>query len=104
MDPGELRETIRLERDVVTRVNGVEARVKEVYATCKARVDYLSGNERFQANAVNTDTNVRILLRYRTDVLTAHRVLYDGKSLEIKAVIPVKTPANKRGTTLECKG
>ena len=104
MNPGDLRETISLERDVVTRVNGVEVRVKQVYGTCRAKVDFLSGNELFKANAVNTDVNVRVLVRYRTDVLTAHRVLYDGKSLEIKAVIPVKTPASKRGTTLECKG
>jgi SPP1 family predicted phage head-tail adaptor len=102
LNPGELRHTVDLQRDHVTRVNGVESRIPETYATCRASITYLSGTELFKAQAVNTEVNVRVVIRYRTDVLAAHRVIYKGKALEIKAVIPDE--AHHKQLTLECKG
>lgn len=101
-DPGKRRYRVQLERDHHgERVKGAEVRTPEVYATVWASVVYLGGNELWKAKQVNAEVNVRVNIRYRTDVLAAHRVIYKGKSLEIKVVIPDEQQAS---LTLECKG
>ena len=97
-----LRHRIELERDVITRVNGAEVRTPEVFDSVWASVVYLSGNELWKAQQVNATVNVRVVIRYRTDVLASHRVIYDGKSLEIKGVIPDEE--RRDSVTLDCKG
>lgn len=102
LDAGTLTARIALIRDVVSRVAGVEQKAPQTYAQAWASVVYLSGSEAFKAQQVNASVNVRVTMRYREDVLPSHRVLYKGKELEIKAVIPDEV--NRESLVLECRG
>jgi SPP1 family predicted phage head-tail adaptor len=101
-DPGKRKHRVQLERDHVERVKGAEVRTPETYATCWASVTYLGGTELWKAKQVNAEVNVRVNIRYREDVLAAHRVIYKGSKLEIKVVIPDEE--HRASLTLECKG
>lgn len=102
MDAGTLTARIALIRDAVFRNAGVETKTPQTYAQVWASVVYLSGSEAFRAQQVNASVNVRVTIRYREDVLPSHRVLYKGKLLEIKAVIPDEVGRDL--VVLECKG
>jgi SPP1 family predicted phage head-tail adaptor len=102
MRSGRLRYRVDLQRDHVTRDHGTEVRTPETYATVWASVTYLGGSELWKAQQVNPLVNVRVVMRYRSDVLAAHRVIYAGKTLEIKAVIPDE--AHRASLTLDCRG
>lgn len=101
IDAGDLHDRVQIERDTITRVKGVEVRTPFIYATRWANVDFLSGSEIWKAQQVNPDVNVRITMRYCTDLLPSDRIIHDGKKLEIKSI----TPEQQRKTqiVLECK-
>lgn len=102
LNPGVLNRRVDLERDRITHVAGAEQKVTEVYATVWASVVYLSGNEAWKAHQIDATVNVRVEIRYRTDVIAAHRVIYRGKRLEIKSVIPDEE--RREFVQLECRG
>jgi SPP1 family predicted phage head-tail adaptor len=99
---GQLKATISLERDTLTRVSGVETRTPAVYATVRAKAEPLSGREYWAAQEVNSETNWKFTLRYRTDVLSTDRVIYRGIRYEIQDVIPDEQKRTK--LLLMCKG
>ncbi len=88
LDPGKMRHRVTLQRDTLTAVNGVEKRATEDYAEVWAQVEYLSGLEAFRAHQVDASVNVRVTLRYRVDVVAQDRVIFRGRVMQIKSVIP----------------
>lgn len=103
MDAGSLIHAVDLERDTITRESGAEVRTPATYAAkVPARVEFLSGNEYYRAQSLVSQCNVRVVLRYRTDVLPSDRVIYKGKRYEIRAAMPDE--ATLQTITLECRG
>lgn len=85
---GELTARISLERDETTFSSGAEQRAPLPYAQAWAKPEPLSGREIWKAQQVHPSVNWRFTLRYRTDVKPSHRVVYRGRKMEIRAVLP----------------
>jgi len=89
-NPCDLRQMVELQAEVqVPDGSDGVAREWVTYATVRAQVRGLSGTERFQAERLESPTRYRALIRYRPGVETRHRVLYNGKAYNIRAVIDV---------------
>lgn len=57
------------------------------FRTLWAKVYPVSGREYFQAATTQNELTVRVVIRYRKDITTAMRFIYEGKSYEIKDII-----------------
>jgi len=102
LNPGTLRHKVQLQRDMVYRVNGLESKTPEVYATVWASVVFLSGSESWTNHMIDVTANIRVTMRYRSDLQPAHRILWNGRNLEIKSIIPDE---ERRETLIvDCKG
>lgn len=88
LNPGELKRRIQIERDTITRVNGVETKTSAVFATVWAKAEASNGRELLQGQQIASDVNWVFTLRYRTDLLPQDRVVYLGKRMEIRAFLP----------------
>lgn len=100
---GELTNKIDLERDVVSRLRGVESRAPQTYASgVWAKAEPLSGREYWNSQQVASEISWKFTIRYRADVLVSDRVVFGGKKYEIKAVQP--DTAHRDSVILMCKG
>lgn len=90
--PGQMRHTIELQSqtEVPDGYGGVELDWGDAYATPKAKIKALSGQQRLMADGLANPVKYRAYIRYRDDVLPAHRVVYNGKTFDIKAVYDVE--------------
>lgn len=61
----------------------------ETFATVWAAVEPLRGREYFQSNAIQSELTTRIRIRYLAGVNPHMRVLYNGRTFHIQAVIDV---------------
>jgi len=59
-------------------------------ATVWASVEPLKGREFFAAQKENSETTVRITIRYRSGISPDMRIKFDGKIYEINAIIDVE--------------
>lgn len=59
------------------------------FATVWANIRPLRGREYFEAAAVNAETTVKMLIRYRPGITPDMQVVYNGKIYNIQAVIDV---------------
>jgi SPP1 family predicted phage head-tail adaptor len=57
------------------------------------KVEYLNGNEFWGAMTVNSETSIRFIVRYRTDITTDMAVRFQGHIFDIKDSHPLD---NKR--------
>lgn len=57
-----------------------------VYATVWAQVRQATGREAWYRQQTNASGAWTIGIRYRADVTTKHRVVYDGRTFEVRAV------------------
>ena len=57
------------------------------FAEVWGAVEPLTGREYFQAQQVQAEVNYRVRLRYLAGVVPTMRVLHDGRTLEVQAVI-----------------
>ncbi len=88
MRAGELNERITLQQNTPTRDEfGAEIPHWSDVATVWAKVIALSGNEGIALATAVVTVAYQITLRYRDDVSAAMRVLYEGLTLEIQAVL-----------------
>ena len=88
-NPGELKRKISLERDTLTRVDGAEVKTPTTYAAnVWAKAEALSGRELLAAQQIESSVNWRFTVRYRTDILPRDRVVYNGKHMEIRVILP----------------
>jgi len=53
-----------------------------------ANIRHLNGSESIKANAVTSVVNASIRVRSRTEVDASCRVLHDGKTYDVEAVLP----------------
>ena len=89
MQAGKLREFVALQSKAVTRdAIGAEVVTWTTDATLPAEVVYLRGREFFAAAQMQSQVDVRIVLRYRDGVTTDHRILWNGQPYDIRAVLP----------------
>lgn len=58
-------------------------------ATVWARVEPLSGGERWEAQQITANLSHRVAMRYRNDVTANNRLLFGARRLRIDAVIDV---------------
>lgn len=58
------------------------------YARVWTDLLHLSGSETIKAGAVTSTVNASARIRYREDITPAMRLLHDGKTYNIEAVLP----------------
>lgn len=59
--------------------------VATVWAQCQA----VRGREFFAAAQVQQEQTIKVRMRYRADVSTMHRLLWEGRAHDITGVVPV---------------
>lgn len=57
-------------------------------ATVWARVEALKGEEYFAAAQMQNSVSHRVTMRYRADLTPTHRLVFEGRILDIEAVLP----------------
>jgi SPP1 family predicted phage head-tail adaptor len=57
-------------------------------ATVWARVEALKGEEYFAAAQMQNSVSHRVTMRYRADLTPSHRLIFEGRTLNIEAVLP----------------
>ena len=57
-------------------------------ATVWARVEALKGEEYFAAAQMQNSVSHRVTMRYRADLTPTHRLIFEGRTLDIEAVLP----------------
>lgn len=87
-----LRHRITLQRQVQTQDldagGAVELTWEDFAADEPAEVVPVSGREFIQANAMQIQVSARMTIRYRAEVDPAMRVVFDGETYDIQAVLP----------------
>lgn len=86
---GKLRNMISIERAVKTPdgAGGSTNVWAPVVSSLRSYIKPISGGERFNAMRLEADTTHRIFIRYRTDILTSDRVNYNGRLMQIRAIL-----------------
>ncbi|MGH6866300.1 MAG: phage head closure protein [Methyloceanibacter sp.] len=98
---GNLRERVELQHRTVELDEFGEPIVTWVpRATVWARVEPLKGEERFAAQQVIATLGHRVHIRYRDDLSTLDRVIWEGQQLDVQAV--THPDERKRYTVLDC--
>lgn len=93
MRSGRLRHRVRIERATETQ-NAFGEPVKgwSLLGEVWAGIEPLRGNERFQAQAVQSSEDVRIVMRFNpdlSDISTKDRVVFGAKVYDINAVLNI---------------
>ena len=61
------------------------------FLRCWARIEQLQGRELEMAQAIRREINHRVVIRYRKDITTSMRVVYQGRYLNVEAVLDPDT-------------
>lgn len=83
----------RIELQSVTRVSDSQGGYTETwatYATVWAEIKPVKGYEKFQAMQNATPVTHNLVIRYRSGVTTAHRVLFGSRVFHIKEVLNIE--------------
>lgn len=103
MRTGRLRHVVNLERVVVTTNDwGQQVETWAAYATVWAGIEPLFGREYVAAQQETGHVMVRIILRYRSDVLMTDRVTHGGKIYALVAP-PINPDLRGRELQLSCR-
>lgn len=90
MDIGRLRHRLKIyDKGTVTR-NGVGEEIPAydaLVATVWGAVEALSGREFIEANQVQADVTMRIVIRYRNDIRPEMRVMHGTHTYHIESVL-----------------
>jgi SPP1 family predicted phage head-tail adaptor len=93
---GDLKRQITIEqRATGTDTNGQRSTTWSTFCTTFASISPMSGRELELAQAVNAEVTHQIVIRYRTGVTTAMRVVYQGRYFDIQSVQDVDTQHRK---------
>ncbi|HSH26646.1 MAG TPA: phage head closure protein [Wenzhouxiangella sp.] len=85
---GKLRHTITIEREQsVSDGAGGSYLTWATVATPRAYIKPMSGGERLQAMRLEATVTHRIFIRYRDDLLTSDRINFNGRLMQIRALI-----------------
>lgn len=103
MRSGDLRQTIQIERDEVTRVSGAETIATSIVATTQAKAEALKGAEAWRAQQVAADVDWAFTVRYewRDTIRSSDRIIWRDEDYEIKAVLPDEL--GRRALVLLCR-
>ncbi|HEM8304984.1 TPA: phage head closure protein [Providencia rettgeri] len=89
MNPGRLRHKVIFQRaDMVKNEYSEREKVWVDIATTRAEVKPISGRELLTAGAELSEITVRVWMRYRSDITSACRMLFQGQIYDIQSVIP----------------
>lgn len=85
---GKLRHTISIQRETRTAdgMGGSSITWAQIAAP-RAFIRPMSGGERFQAMRIEANVTHRIYIRYRSDITTSDRIVYQGRVMQIRALI-----------------
>lgn len=88
---GQLRFRVELQRATETRdaIGGV-VETWETYATVWAAVEQMSARESWWRQQMNASAAWRVTLRWLAGVTTKHRVLWQGRTFEVRGVTDVE--------------
>lgn len=90
LNPGRLRHRVTIQ--ALTRTPDTGGGYTETWsdtATVWAAVEPLAGTERLRAMQVSPTLSHRIRMRYRADVSSAQRLVYNGRAFDITSVVDV---------------
>lgn len=87
---GQFRHRLELQSvtETITTLGGVPESW-ETYATVYGAVAAISGNERFATGMLGGTVVYRILIRYRDDVKIKDRIVWNGRTFDIAAILDV---------------
>lgn len=110
MEAGKLRHRLSLQRNEFVQ-DPVTGELKEgwtEYGKAWASVEPLSARDLIAAQGVQSKVTARMVIRYRTDIDPAHRIVHRGKVYRIEGILPDKdsgleylTILVSAGTTIE---
>lgn len=90
MRAGDLDQRVTLQaRSVVTDAMGQDTITWQDIATVWAQCQAVRGREFFAAAQVQQEQTVKVRIRYRADVSTMTRLIWDGRAHDITGVVPV---------------
>lgn len=93
--PGALRHSIKVQRQsYVSDGAGGGVNTWTDYATIKAFIKPISGNERLFSQRLEANVTHRIFIRYRGDLTTKDRLNFNGRLMQIRALVNLEE-ANK---------
>lgn len=106
MEAGKLRHRISLQRNEFTQdpVTGAIQEGWTEYAKVWASVEPLSARDLIAAQGVQSKVTARIVIRYRTDIDPAHRIVHRGTVYRIEGVLPDKDSGLEYLTVLVSSG
>ena len=90
MNAGQLRHRVTIQQ--LTRVEDEGGGYAEVWtevATVWAAIKPLRGNERYEAQQIQSTLTHKVIMRYRAGIKPQMRILYGNRVFEIEAVIDV---------------
>ena len=88
---GKLKHRINIQRETKTSDGAGGASITwNTIAQPWAYIKPRSGNERFQAMRLESDITHRIYMRYRTDFNAADRIEYNGRIMQIRAIVNIE--------------
>lgn len=91
LSPGKLRHTIAIERETRTPDGaGGSTLTWASVASPRAFIKPMSGGERLQAMRIEANVTHRIFIRYRSDILTSDRINFNGRLMQIRALINIE--------------
>lgn len=88
MNPGQMRDRITFLTEK-TIPGPVPHQGYEPFVSVWAQVEYLKGREFWSAKAVNAETTVTFMIRYRNDIKSDMLVEFQGNQYNITAILPV---------------
>jgi SPP1 family predicted phage head-tail adaptor len=92
---GSLRHRITIQRQSYTPDGaGGGTNTWTDYASIRAFIKPMSGNERLFSMRLEAETTHRIFIRYRADLTTTDRISFNGRLMQIRALINLEE-ANK---------
>ena len=101
MEMGLLRHRVDIQlRNSTLDAFGQAALTWTTLYTIWASIEDISGKELIASMAINTELSTHIYIRYRAGITTANRVLYQGTTYNIQAV--VDATGRKRELHLMC--
>jgi SPP1 family predicted phage head-tail adaptor len=86
--PGALRHRINVQRQTYVADNaGGGVNTWGDYASIRAFIKPISGNERLYSMRLEANVTHRIFIRYRADLTTNDRINFNGRLMQIRALI-----------------
>jgi len=91
LTPGALRHRIEIQREIGSQdAAGGRSLVWGTIASPRCFIKPVGGGERFYSMRLEANISHRIYLRYRSDLLPSDRINYNGRLMQIRALINIE--------------